>query len=92
MYPQHVLKEGYTDVPHYGLLLAKSVHLPADVLAEATRIASFLDVQVLRSMWLMNISFSFFLLKFTLHCCPNRSLDDFKLATVSMPHSAAHTW
>ena len=41
-----MLKEGYTAVPHYGLLLAKSMHLPAGVLEEATRIANLLDVQV----------------------------------------------
>eukprot|EP00897_Mesotaenium_endlicherianum_P005294 jgi/Mesen1/4793/ME000243S03968 len=40
---KYVLKEGYTDIPHYGLLLAEVAGFPSDVLSDARRIAEDMD-------------------------------------------------
>ncbi|CAI7779476.1 unnamed protein product, partial [Closterium sp. NIES-53] len=47
---QYVLKEGYTDVPHYGLRLAEVMGFPAAVMSEAQRIADILEKQESRRL------------------------------------------
>jgi DNA mismatch repair protein MSH4 len=48
---QYNLKEGYTDVPHYGVLLAEIAGMPPEVIQDAKRIAQKLDDQVWESLW-----------------------------------------
>lgn len=43
---QYNLREGYTDVPHYGVLLAEVAGMPSEVIQDARRIAQKLDDQV----------------------------------------------
>lgn len=43
---QYNLREGYTDVPHYGVLLAEIAGMPSEVIQDARRIAQRLDEQV----------------------------------------------
>ncbi|CAI7883946.1 unnamed protein product [Closterium sp. NIES-54] len=47
---KYVLKEGYTDVPHYGLRLAEVMGFPAAVMSEAQRIADILEKQESRRL------------------------------------------
>ncbi|GJP51718.1 hypothetical protein CLOM_g10866 [Closterium sp. NIES-68] len=47
---KYVLKEGYTDVPHYGLRLAEAMGFPAPVMGEAQRIADIMEQQESRRL------------------------------------------